>query len=104
MYTHFRSHTYLKCDGFFKMLLRSKHRSADLRLGHRSVHVRQCCGSGMIIPDPGSRIPDPKTAIKGRSEKKFVVIPFFVAINFTNCKLFYFWNAEEKNLGQFSNN
>jgi hypothetical protein len=31
---------------------------------------------------PGSRIPDPKTAIIERSEKK-LVIPFFVAINFT---------------------
>ncbi len=47
----------------------------------------QCCGSGMFIPDlgsrilifthpgsripdPGSRIPDPKTATKKRGEKK----------------------------------
>ncbi len=29
-------------------------------------------------PDPGSRIPDPKTATKERSEKKFVVITFYV--------------------------
>jgi hypothetical protein len=28
-------------------------------------------------------IPDPKTAAKERGEKKFVVIPFFVATNFT---------------------
>ncbi len=35
------------------------------------------------IPDPGSRIPDPKTATKGRGEKKFVVKPIFVATNFT---------------------
>jgi hypothetical protein len=35
------------------------------------------------IPDLGSRIPDPKTATKERGEKKFVVIPFFVATNFT---------------------
>ncbi len=34
------------------------------------------------IPDPGSRIQDPKTATKERGEKKFVVIPFFVATNF----------------------
>ncbi len=32
---------------------------------------------------PGSRIPGPKTATKERGEKKFVVIPFFVATNFT---------------------
>jgi hypothetical protein len=45
----------------------------------------------MFIPDPdfypsripGSRIPDPKTGTKERGEKKFVVIPFFVATNFT---------------------
>jgi hypothetical protein len=42
----------------------------------------KCCGSGMFIPDPdffthpGSRISDPKTSIKERSENKFVVIPF----------------------------
>jgi hypothetical protein len=34
------------------------------------------------IPDPGSRIPDPKTATKERGEKKFDVIPFHVATNF----------------------
>ncbi len=33
--------------------------------------------------DPGSRIPDPKTATKERGEKKFVVITFYVATNFT---------------------
>jgi hypothetical protein len=46
-------------------------------------HPRQCCGSGINIPDPGIRIPDPKTATKERGEKKFVVKPFFVAANFT---------------------
>ncbi len=38
------------------------------------------------IPDPDfypSRIPDPKTATKERVEKKFDVIPFYVATNFT---------------------
>jgi hypothetical protein len=66
--------------------------------------LQQCCGSGMFIPDPdfypsrisdpgsrisdpGSRIPDPKTATKERSEKKFVVIPFYVATNFTKLKI-----------------
>jgi hypothetical protein len=31
------------------------------------------------IPDPRSRISDPKTATKERGETKFVVISFFVA-------------------------
>jgi hypothetical protein len=39
------------------------------------------------IPDPGSRIPDPKTATKERGEKKLVVIPFYVATNFTKLKM-----------------
>jgi hypothetical protein len=39
------------------------------------------------IPDPGSRIPDPKTATKERGEKKLVVIPFYVATNLPNFKL-----------------
>jgi hypothetical protein len=39
------------------------------------------------ISDPDfypSRIPDPKTATKERGEKKFDVIPFYVATHFTN--------------------
>jgi hypothetical protein len=35
------------------------------------------------IPDLGSPIPDPKTVTTGRDDKKFIVIPFFVATNFT---------------------
>jgi hypothetical protein len=35
------------------------------------------------IPDLGSLISDPKTEAKERGGKKFVVIPFFVATNFT---------------------
>jgi hypothetical protein len=38
---------------------------------------------GSRIPDLGSRIPDPKTATTERGEKKFDVIPFYVATNFT---------------------
>jgi hypothetical protein len=57
----------------------------------------------MFIPDfYPFRIPDPKTATKERGEKKFVVGPFFVATNFTKLNFFYFLNAEENNLGQFS--
>jgi hypothetical protein len=36
---------------------------------------------------PGSRIPDPKTGKKESGEKKFVVIPFYVATNFTKLKI-----------------
>jgi hypothetical protein len=42
------------------------------------------------IPDPGSRIPDPKTATKERGEKKFGVILFFVATNFTKLNIILF--------------
>ncbi len=59
--------------------------------------TNQCGGSGMFIPDPGSwflpipdlgsRIPDPKTATKERGEKKFVVISFYVATNFTKLQI-----------------
>jgi hypothetical protein len=46
----------------------------------------------MFIPDPDfypsrSRIPDPKTATKERGKKKLVVIPFYVATNFTKLKI-----------------
>jgi hypothetical protein len=85
----------------------------------------QCCGSGMFIPDPGSRISDlgsrildpgsrisdpgsripdlgsriQKTAIKERGEK-ICCHTFFCSHKFHKIEL----NAEEKNLGQFSKN
>jgi hypothetical protein len=37
----------------------------------------------LIFTHPGSRISDPKTATKERGEKKYFVIPFYVATNFT---------------------
>jgi hypothetical protein len=48
------------------------------------LHKDQCCGSWiliythrfLLIPDPGSQIPDPKRATKERGEKKLVVIRF----------------------------
>jgi hypothetical protein len=49
----------------------------------------------MFIPDPDfypSRIPDPKSATKERGEKRIVVIHFFVATNFTTCKIILFLN------------
>jgi hypothetical protein len=42
---------------------------------------------GSRIPDLGSRIPDPKTGRKERGEKKMFVKNFFVATNFTKCKI-----------------
>jgi hypothetical protein len=39
------------------------------------------------IPDLGSRIPDPKTGRKEKDEKKFFGKHFFVATNFTKCKI-----------------
>jgi hypothetical protein len=40
------------------------------------------------VADQGclSRIPDPKPATKERGEKKFIVLPFFVATNITKLK------------------
>jgi hypothetical protein len=47
-----------------------------------ALHVT--LGSSVADPDfYPFRIPDPKTAIKERGEKKLVVKPFFVATNFT---------------------
>jgi hypothetical protein len=68
-------------------------------LQQKSSRIRflECGGSGMFIPDPdfypsripdlGSRIPDPKTATKERGGKKFGVITFYVATNFTKLKI-----------------
>jgi hypothetical protein len=41
----------------------------------------------LIFTHPGSRILVPKTATKERGEKKFVVIPFYVATNFTKLNI-----------------
>ncbi len=62
---------------------------------------------GMSVPDPGSRISDPrskKTATKERDEKKFVVLPLFVATKIT--KIVNYINFEllkKRILGQFTN-
>jgi hypothetical protein len=44
----------------------------------------------LIFTHPGSRIPDPKTAMKDIGEKKFVFIPFFWSHKFHKIELFYF--------------
>jgi hypothetical protein len=60
------------------------------------------------MPDPDlypSRIPDPKTATKERGEKKICcrTRTFFCSQKFYKIKKKIF-NAEEKNMVQFSNN
>jgi hypothetical protein len=93
-------------------------RTASQRRRPSSSHRSGCSrylNDKYSVADPGclSRIPDPdfypfripdQTATKDRGEKKLVVKPFFVATISQKCKLFYFLNAEEKNLGQFSKN
>ncbi len=50
---------------------------------------------GSRIPDLGSRISDPKTATKETGEK-FFFQHFFVATNFTNCKIILLLNCSRK--------
>ncbi len=49
----------------------------------------------LSVADPGclSRIPDPKTATKEGGEQKLVVLPFFVATDFTKLKIILFLNC-----------
>ncbi len=56
----------------------------------------------MFSPDPDfypSWIPDPKTATKERDEKKVVVIPFYVATNFTKLKIILVLKCRRKKFG-----
>ncbi len=55
-----------------------------------SVADLGCLSRILIFTHPGSRIPDPKTAIKERDEKNLVVIPFYEAINFKKLKIILF--------------
>jgi hypothetical protein len=54
---------------------------------------------GSQISDTGSRIPDPKTATKERGEKKFDVIPFYVATNFTKMYIISVFECRRKKFG-----
>jgi hypothetical protein len=56
----------------------------------------QCCGSGMFIPDPGS-----KNSKIEKGEKKIFVLPFFVATNITKIKNYLFWPIFTKNYRTF---
>jgi hypothetical protein len=52
-----------------------------------------------LNPDLGSQIPYPKTATKERSEKKFDVIPFLAASNFTKLKIILLLKCLRKKFG-----
>ncbi len=76
-------------------------------VGPRNFTDQQCCGSGMVIPDPDlcpSRISDSvsKNSKKNEWWKKFVVLRFFVASYITKFKIILFLNWWKKNLGQFT--
>jgi hypothetical protein len=68
-------------------VLRKKNSVADpgclSRIPDPDFYPSRIPDPGSRISDPGSRIPDPKTATKEIGEKKLVVIPFYVATNFT---------------------
>ncbi len=68
-------------------------------LGHKQV-IRNLTEKQNVYP--GSRIQ--KQQQKRGVKKKFVVILFFVASNFTKMKIIYFWTAKENNLCQFLKN
>ncbi len=60
------------------------------------------CLSGILflsIPDPGSLIPEPTTTTEEEGGK-VVVIPFFVATNFTKLKMILFLNRYRKKFEQ----
>jgi hypothetical protein len=72
--------------------------------GAGSVSQRQCCGSGMFIPDPDfypSRVSDPgsKNSYRRVVRKKIVVKHFFVATKYTKCKIILFLNCARKKCG-----
>jgi hypothetical protein len=51
------------------------------------------------IPDPGSRIPDTKTATKERGKKKLDVKPFYVATKFNNIVNYFSLKCLRKKFG-----
>jgi hypothetical protein len=61
----------------------------------------------LIFTHPGSRISYPKTEMKDRGEKKFIVIPFFWSHKFHKIELFYFskrkiWNNFQRIIELFT--
>jgi hypothetical protein len=84
---HFQSFTVALKKKYFFYSLAPNYLSCLLKHKYKQKDTfQQCCGSGMFIsdpnfyrswiPDPVSRIPDPKTVTKERGEKKLVFIPF----------------------------
>jgi hypothetical protein len=63
-----------------------------------SVADLGCLSRILIFTHPGSRIPDPKTATKERGEKKFVVITFYVVINFTKLQIILVFEVLKKKI------
>jgi hypothetical protein len=55
-------------------------------------------GDGGGVLKVKTRIPDPKTATKERGEKKFVVIPFFVAAKFHKIENYFIFEMPKKNI------
>jgi hypothetical protein len=67
--------------------------------GSRIQGLKQCCGSGMFIPDPDfypSRIPDPKTATKERDEK--ICYTFFCSHKFHKIEYFFIFEMLKKKI------
>ena len=52
----------------------------------------------LIFTHPGSRIPDPKTAIKERGEKKLVVISFFCGHKFYKIENYFIFEMPKKKI------
>ena len=50
------------------------------------------------IPDPGSRIPGPKTATKDRGEKNFVVKPIFCSYKFHKTEYYFIFDMLKKKI------
>ncbi len=58
----------------------------------------------LIFTHPGSRISDPGSKNSNERQVKKIPVPFYWSHKCHKIELFYFWNVEEKNLGQFSKN
>jgi hypothetical protein len=57
--------------------------------------AKQCCGSGMLIPDPDfypSRIPNQTTATKEDGERNLLTYLLFLATKITKLKIILFLN------------
>ncbi len=89
------------CDQFWLACVRIQKNSISDTLPDTLVsHWEKKAIDHVSVADPGclSRIPDLKTETKERGEKKFVVIPFFVTINFTKFKIIFFFEMLKKKI------